>query len=162
MAQLAFAIWILVTHFVVHARDLNSEYKSTRLKLGKVEITAYIADTDKRRADGLMFVKSLAPDTGMIFVFEEEMPRGFWMKNTILPLSIGYFDRGGVLFEVIEMKPASSLMELKPPTYESKRPAMFALEMPKGWFKKRSIPIGAKLQRQAESPSPLLNKLIQK
>ncbi|MFN8846154.1 MAG: DUF192 domain-containing protein, partial [Bdellovibrionales bacterium] len=71
--------------------------------------------------------------------------RAFWMKNTWIDLSIGYFDKNRILKEVIDMKSTSEL-EVSPPTYPSQHKAQYALEMTKGWFEKNKIKIGDKFE----------------
>ena len=107
-----------------------------------------------------MNVKSLPEDKGMLFIFEHEHSLGFWMKNTLIPLSIGFFDAKQRLIDIQEMKPASSLMEREVPTYQSSGPALYALEMNEGWFKKHKIKVGARLQLVSKSPSSLLSKQL--
>lgn len=114
------------------------------IRLARQKITAEIADTPQARERGLMFRTELKDGHGMLFVFEEERVLGFWMKNTLIPLSIGFFDANKSLIDVQEMEPASPA-ELRPRSYQSARPAKYALEMPKGWFSARKIPMGAKL-----------------
>lgn len=142
------------------AGNLDKDFKKTTLQVGKQKITAYIADDTAKRERGLMFVEKLPANTGMLFVFEHIQPLGFWMKNTLIPLAIGFFDDKGVLIDVQEMKVAESLMDREPPTYQSRGPGLFALEMPQGWFKKAGIRVGAKLKTVGALPSPLLQKLL--
>ena len=66
------------------------------------------------------------------------------MKNTLIPLTIGYFDKKGKLFQILDMDPASPV-ELSPKLYVSAKPAKYALEMNKGWFKKFKVSVGTKL-----------------
>ena len=80
----------------------------------------------------------------MLFIFPDEQPRSFWMKNTFVPLSIGYFNAKKELIDMIDMEPAQSEMQNQFPTYASKGPAQYALEVPKGWFLKNKIKIGQK------------------
>lgn len=109
-----------------------------KIKIGKQVLTVEIADTMEKRAQGLMFRTSLPKDHGMLFVFENEEELAFWMKNTLIPLSIGYFDRDKKLVNSMEMDPAPAT-EISPKTYHSAKPAMYALEMTKGWFSRNKV-----------------------
>jgi len=116
------------------------------LILGKQTLKVEIADTEEKSAQGLMFRKQLPEGEGMIFIFAEEEPRSFWMKNTFIPLSIGFFDSQKKLVEYFDMEPTKSEMDLSPPSYSSKKAAKYALEVPKGWFQKHKIPIGTSFE----------------
>lgn len=109
---------------------------------GKV-ITVEIAESEQQHERGLMLRKSLSKDHGMLFVFKDEQPRSFWMKNTIINLSIGYFDHEKKLIDIQEMKAVASVLETNPPPYPSAFPAMYALEMTEGWFKKNKVGLGS-------------------
>lgn len=140
----------------VFASDIS--FEKVDLKVGNSKVHAQIADTEERREHGLMFVKSLGSNDGMLFVFENEQPLSFWMKNTLIPLSIGFFNAQGELVDMQEMKPAQSLMVSRPPTYPSASPAMFALEMNAGWFTKNHIDMGSKLSVISPTKSALLKQ----
>ena len=64
------------------------------------------------------------------------------VKNTFIPLSIGFFDRHKKLIEVIDMTPVTSEMQVVIPTYESSKPAMYALEVAQGWFTRKKLKPG--------------------
>jgi len=81
-----------------------------------------------------MFRPRLAPDSGMLFVFEEDDVRRFWMKNTFIPLSIAFIDRAGVIANILEMTPHDTTTP-----YRSARPVRYALEMNSGWFLSRGV-----------------------
>lgn len=142
------------------ARDLDKLFQKVQFKIGVEKFSAFIADSDEGRAQGLMFIEKMPDNAGMLFVFEEERPLGFWMKNTLIPLSIGFFDKKAVLTDVQEMKVAGSIMELSPPSYQSKGPALFALEMNAGWFLRHKIKPGARLVRLEKSASQALNEKL--
>jgi uncharacterized membrane protein (UPF0127 family) len=72
----------------------------------------------------------------MVFVYPSEGRRAFWMKNTPLPLSIAFIDAQGRIVRIADMEPH----DLTP--VPSGRPAMYALEMPRGWFALRSVAVG--------------------
>lgn len=113
-----------------------------KIRLGEKTLTVEIADNNELRSRGLMFRKSLEKDHGMLFVFDHEQPLAFWMKNTLMPLSIGYFSKEKKLVDIIEMIPAVA-GDANPKNYPSALPAMYALEVPKGWFSINKIRIGA-------------------
>lgn len=156
---------ILLMSFLVcsfsFARDLYKDYEFAKFSVGGKTVTAFIADTDEKRANGLMYVERLDKNEGMLFVFESEQPLGFWMKNTVIPLSIGFFDVKGGLIDVQEMK-VPSVMEATPPSYQSRGPALYALEMNSGWFSRNKVGKGARLAPVGSVKSPLLNKHILK
>lgn len=142
-----------------YARDLYTEYETAKLNIGNKTITAFIADDEDKRSQGLMFIERLGENEGMLFVFKNEQILSFWMKNTIIPLSIGFFDSKGTLIDIKEMA-VPPITEEMPPSYQSRAPALFALEMRSGWFAKNKITNGAKLSTQGLVKSPLLNKHI--
>jgi uncharacterized membrane protein (UPF0127 family) len=100
-----------------------------------------IADTDALRATGLMNRYSLGENEGMLFIFEENDMRSFWMRNTYIPLSIAYIGKNMVINEIYDMKPLDTSI-----IYYSKKPAMYALEMRQGWFRRNKIAVGCKIE----------------
>lgn len=104
----------------------------------KVEVRVEIVDDDAERADGLMDRESLGEDRGMLFVFPSEEVRSFWMKDTLLPLSIAYIDSEGRIIDIQDMKPFDD----EPPHYVSAEPAQYALEVNRGFFDERGVEVG--------------------
>ena len=100
------------------------------------EIRVEVAKTEEERAKGLMERTSLAKDEGMLFVFEEEGYHGFWMKNTLLPLSIAFIDKEGKIVWITDMDPQTQSVHSPP------KPALYALEMNRGWFTRNGIKAG--------------------
>ena len=133
-------ILLILTFFPVS----QNAYAET-IYVGEHRLKVQIAKTQEEQEKGLMFKKKLSEEEGMLFVFSEEKIAGFWMKNTTIPLSIGFFNSKKRLFEIIDMEPANQI-ELNPPVYQSKDPALYALEVNKGWFKRKKIKIGTKLK----------------
>ena len=106
---------------------------------GSQLIDVEVADTPELRQLGLMHRKSLDDDAGMVFVFFEEQQGGFWMKNTLIPLSIAFFDAKGKILEVMDMRPC----EKDPcPTYDPGVPYMGALEVNQGAFDRWGVEAG--------------------
>ena len=109
------------------------------LQAGIHLVKAEVADDGRKRAIGLMFRESLAPNHGMLFVFREKAGHCFWMRNTLIPLSIAFLDDDGTIVNIEDMAPRSE------DSHCPKRPVRFALEMEQGWFAKRGLAAGAKL-----------------
>jgi len=147
---------------VAFARDLDKLFDKADFKLGSSKFTAYVADDEAKRERGLMFVENMPADVGMLFVFDEERPLGFWMKNTLIPLQIAFFNRAGKVVDIQEMEPAKSSMSREVPTYHSKSDARYALEMNAGWFTRHKVRNGDTLKLSGKSKSALLNKSLPK
>jgi uncharacterized membrane protein (UPF0127 family) len=96
-------------------------------------IRAEVAQTEEEKARGLMFRKSLRQNEGMLFVYDGQEILTFWMKNTPLPLSIAFLDQGGKIVDIQDMEPFSLR------THVSSFPAKYALEMNKGWFRRKGV-----------------------
>ena len=107
-------------------------------------ILVEVAKSPKERAQGLMHRKSWGKHQGMLFIFEREEVLSFWMKNTHLPLSIAFFNKDRYLVDLQDMTPHKG--PKTPPTYKSQTKALYALEVPKGWFKKHGIGLGSRLR----------------
>ncbi|MBC7457578.1 MAG: DUF192 domain-containing protein [Bdellovibrionaceae bacterium] len=132
----------------VSAEDLKPEIKfnSAVIEIGSKKITVELAVTPVQHEKGLMYRETLGKDQGMLFVFDKEETLSFWMKNTYLDLSIAYINKKMKIVDIQEMKATSPLEVTEPITYPSKKPAMYALEMPKGWFKASNIKVGQSLK----------------
>lgn len=104
----------------------------------KVEVRVEIADTVSKRAEGLMNRTALPEEQGMLFVFDSEQELSFWMKDTLIPLSIAYMDSEGRIVDIQDMEP----LDDEPPHYVSAEPAQYALEVNRGFFEKRGVEVG--------------------
>lgn len=117
-------------------------FRKVALTVASKKIMVELAETPEQRAFGLMYRKTLGENDGMLFIFESEESLAFWMKNTFIPLSIGYFDKHKRLVDVQEMVPFKGEMDSK--NYPSKKKSMYALEMNPQWYKKNKIKVGDK------------------
>ncbi len=75
------------------AFEKKVSFKKQTISVGTKKIRVEIAENDAQHAYGLMFRQKLGTDEGMLFIFKNEDIRSFWMKNTLINLSIGYFDK---------------------------------------------------------------------
>lgn len=119
---------------------------STTLGISFYNIKAEVAQTERQREIGLMFRTSMGANEGMIFVFERPGTQCFWMKNTLIPLSVAFLDEDGSVVNTDEMK-----AETEDP-HCSHKPVRFVLEMNKGWFSKRGIKEGSKVTGELFAP----------
>jgi len=99
-----------------------------------------IAETPRQHAYGLMHLEAMPPDQGMLFMFQNNARRSFWMKNTLIPLDMLFFDETGLLVTAILDVPALSLT----PRHSTAR-AKYVLELNAGTAGSAGIGIGAKL-----------------
>jgi len=104
------------------------------------QITAELVANDSDRARGLMERESMAADHGMLFAYPDEKVRGFWMKNTWIPLSIAFADDEGVIVRIADMQPHDLTRT------SSLYPAMYALEMNQGWFAEHGVAKGDRIE----------------
>ena len=109
------------------------------LRAGMHLIRAEVAADFSTRGRGLMHRKGLAPNAGMLFIFDGPSQQCMWMKNTYIPLSVAFLDEQGTIINIADMQPQSEQ------THCSARPALYALEMSRGWFAERGIKPGTKL-----------------
>ena len=99
-------------------------------------IKAEIARTDDERNKGLMYRKKLKDGTGMLFIYDKDDIISFWMKNTLIPLSIAFITSEGRIIEIKDMYPG----DLK--SVASGRAVRYALEAPQGWFARAGVETG--------------------
>nr|WP_255469193.1 DUF192 domain-containing protein [Achromobacter sp. UMC46] len=112
---------------------------TTQLSAGIHIIRAEVANTDATRRDGLMFRKELPGNDGMLFVFEQPDVQCFWMRNTLLPLSIAFIADDGTIVNIDDMAPQTE------DPHCAKKPVRYALEMAQGWFAEHGITAGRKI-----------------
>ena len=137
----ALAVAALLASSQVSAQEVpQMNLQRTRLSAGMYVIDAQVALTPEQREIGLMMRKEMPQHEGMIFVFEQASQQCFWMKNTLLPLSIAFIADDGSIVNIDHMKPQT--LE----SHCSTKPVRFVLEMNEGWFDKRGIKPGTKLR----------------
>jgi len=113
------------------------------VELGGKSFAVEIADTREKQALGLMFRDEMPADKGMLFIFPNEAPRSFWMKNTRIPLDIMYFDK--------DLNMVSISADTQPcrvsrcPSYPSIAPAKYVLELNAGTASELGVGPGDRL-----------------
>ncbi|MFH2113528.1 MAG: DUF192 domain-containing protein [Spirochaetota bacterium] len=118
----------------------QKELPTVELRAGSVTVVAELARSPEEQTAGLMFRKSLADGRGMLFVYEDDRRLSFYMKNTLVPLSIAFLAADGTIRGIYNMEPRS----LK--AVNSMRSVRYALEVPQGWFDRAGLVIGDRFE----------------
>ncbi|MEX8498894.1 DUF192 domain-containing protein [Leptothrix ochracea] len=117
----------------------NTSLKVIELRAGMHLIHAEVAQSPNERQTGLMHRQRLAPNSGMLFAFEFDGLHCFWMKNTLIPLSIAFLSSNGTIINIADMQPQDET------SHCPKQAVHFALEMNQGWFKRKGFKAGDQL-----------------
>jgi uncharacterized membrane protein (UPF0127 family) len=103
---------------------------------GRPLLYVEIVETPEKRAAGLMGRDSLPEDAGMLFVWPDDTASAFWMKDTLVPLSVAFIDSEGVVVHIEDMQPLDETLHHSPTPYR------YAVETAQGWFEKHAIEAG--------------------
>ncbi len=112
---------------------------------GPLTVRVEIADTPEARSQGLMGRRRLAPNAGMVFLFEEPTMNRFWMKNTLIPLAIAFWDQTGRIVAIRDMAPCR---EDPCPLYSAGTAYIGAVEVNRGFFTAHGVRVGDRVELQ--------------
>lgn len=150
MTRIIACVTILSIALALPAAAGQELFKKGRLVLQqqerRMQLAVEVADSPEARSRGLMHRKTLADNAGMLFVFEDDQRWAFWMKNTLIPLSIVFIDRNWRVVDIRDMPVAESPEHGPFPVYQPDVPARYALEVKQGLLRRRGIGIGARVQ----------------
>jgi hypothetical protein len=118
--------------------DVGEAYIYTKGK--RIELSVELALTPDQRATGLMYRESLPENSGMIFLYDTWTSGSFWMKNTLIPLSIAFFDPDGRIIYITDMEPQTT------ESHGPGKPFKAALEVNKGWFERNNVSVGDRIE----------------
>ncbi len=121
------------------AQDQAQRLQTTTLGAGMYNLKVEVAQTPREHEIGLMYRTSMASNEGMLFIFPQSGVQCFWMKNTLIPLSVAFVTDDGTIVNTDEMQPQTL------DSHCSTKPVRFVLEMNKGWFAKHGFKAGSKL-----------------
>jgi len=130
------------------AFGVRAEMPEIALSIGGNRLVVEVAYTEAERMQGLMYRRILPEDRGMLFVFRQVATHAMWMMNTYIPLSVAFLDEDGVIINIEDMTPHTR------DAHAAARPARYALEANRGWFKKRDLGPGAKVEGLSQVPRP--------
>jgi len=132
-----------------HASDPNATAAlSIRTDDGTVSLVVQVADTPDERQMGLMGRESLSPYDGMAFVWGEPVVSSFWMKDTLIPLSIAFWDDVGRIISILDMDPCT---EDPCPSYGPDEPFVGAVEVDRGTLEDRGVTVGDRVELTASN-----------
>jgi len=121
------------------AAPAAAQHPVAQLNAGMHLIRAEVVSDPGTRAQGLMHRRTLEPNAGMLFIFDEQAAHCMWMKNTLIPLSVAFIDDRGGIVNIADMEPHSEA------SHCAARPVRYALEMNRGWFAARGVKPGSRL-----------------
>ncbi len=140
---LAFAAVTALTALCSSARAQDGpqpRLETADLTAGIHVIRAELASTPEQQAIGMMFRSEMGANEGMLFVNADSSPRCFWMRNTLIPLTIAFIADDGRIVNLADMEPRSEQ------SHCSAKAVRYALEMRQGWFAKRGLKAGSRLR----------------
>lgn len=126
---------VLLAAAALHALA-QEKFATARVMVGTHPLKIEIAVTDPQRMQGLMHREKLGKNDGMLFIFDEPSYQSMWMKNTLIPLSVAFLDKDGVILNILDMEPQTLTPNM------SAGPALYAVETNKGWFAERKLKAG--------------------
>jgi uncharacterized membrane protein (UPF0127 family) len=110
---------------------------------GVVAVQGPVADTDAARARGLRGRARLGPDEGMAFVFAGPTDQAFWMKDTVIPLSVAFWNRSG---RIVAIRDMASCRSDPCRTYRPAVSYLGAVEVLRGWFEANGVRVGDRVE----------------
>jgi len=133
---------LVISALILGTLFLNKTYSDeTKIRINNHIFSVELAISTTERSRGLMHRGSLAANTGMLFIYSEPQTVSFWMKETLIPLDLLFFDKDGQLIELHHNIQPCKVSACK--TYTNKKPAQFALEFAAGTAKKMGIKEGS-------------------
>ena len=141
---------VLAAFLLALATSLGSwaevTFKKSQVKVGNHVLKVEVATNNEQRMQGMMYRKSMGAEEGMLFVFDEPEYLSMWMKNTLIPLSVAFLDKDGVILNILDMEPQTL------DSHTSAGPAVYAIETNKGWFAAKKIKPGDKVTGLPKTP----------
>ncbi len=137
-----FSILAALVSLAAFAQEPQMKLPRVKLSAGMHQVDAQVAQSTEQRTIGLMHRREMPQHEGMLFIFEQPSVQCFWMKNTLLPLSAAFVSDDGTIVNLVDMKPQTL------DSHCSLKPVRYVLEMNQGWFAKKGIKAGARLDGQ--------------
>jgi uncharacterized protein len=136
MGHLMRTLTLIGTLAIATGGCASSGMRTIRVAIGDASVKAELAETEGQRQRGLMYRQKLGTNRGMLFAYEDEQIRSFWMKNTYVPLSVAFIDDDGSIVHITDMQPRSM------DSHSSIRRCRYVLEVNQGWFDEHGVEVG--------------------
>ncbi len=143
LSLLFITLFIFITILTILINQNKKPNNTIQIQLGEHLFNLEIAQTFEEKSKGLMFRESLPENQGMIFIYNDEKERSFWMKNTLIPLDIIFLNSKETIVEKKENIPPCKTEDCK--TYQSK-PAKYVIEINSGLTEKLGLNVGDKIE----------------
>ena len=121
-------------------------FKTSRVVVAGHPLKVELAVEEPQRLQGLMYRKSMAKEDGMLFIFDEPGYHSIWMKNTLIPLSVAFVDKDGVILNIADMEPQTL------DSHMAAGPAVYAIETNRGWYADKKVKAGDKVTGLPKAP----------
>lgn len=119
--------------------DAGTPYAEVQIDTAPRVEPLEVARTPQEHELGLMYRTALAPDSGMVFVYDHQATEGYWMHNTLVPLSIAWIDQNGTIVDIQDMQPETDGVHFPAAPY------WYALEVNQGWFLQHGVGVGQQI-----------------
>lgn len=143
---MAWLLWLAAPVFA-SMPGAQPEQQVLELSVGTYRIEAECAETPESRGKGLMDRYSLPANHGMLFIYPEAQHHCLWMRNTHIPLSAAFLDAEGTIINISDMQPDTNDFHC------AAKPVLFVLEMNSGWFAKRGLRPGTRINGIWQAPN---------
>jgi uncharacterized membrane protein (UPF0127 family) len=121
-------------------------FRTSQVKVAGHPLKVELAVEEPQRLQGLMYRKALGKEDGMLFVFDEPGYHSMWMKDTLIPLSVAFVDKDGVILNILDMEPQTL------DSHMAAGPAVYAIETNKGWYADKKVKAGDKVTGLPKAP----------
>lgn len=132
-------LFVGTSNSVADQHKAQAQLPTVTMLIGGNKLTVELAANGQQRYMGLSFRQFMDDNAGMLFVYPEERPLTFTMRNTLIPLSIAFISKDMVINEIHHMNVGPGQL------FDSRSPAKFALEVNQGWFEENGVKPGASI-----------------
>ncbi len=135
----AFVVFTLT--MILNKKDscIKKDYSTCKMRINGSTLEATVVYSREAQMRGLMGVTDLKDGNGMIFIYDSPQALSFWMKNTLIPLSIAFVESDGKIAQIYNMDPELEKPDWNLKSYTSVTPVKYAIEVPSGWFARKGI-----------------------